>query len=302
MFKKLTKTIFKKNKGIIRFLTRQLMYYTEFPFYYIKDVLHTIAALAREILADRFKKKLILKRYGQAKFLLDLNFSPEIKEMLINRYETHVRNVLIRYLTKGGVFVDIGANIGYISAIAAGIVGSKGQIHAFEPIPYYFKRLKHFKLLNPNLDIHAINMALGEKEASATMKLPTYSNIGCNVIIPEMLRDSKTKETVDVQVIRADDYLAKHSVKNISLIKIDVEGYEFPVLKGLEGYFSANIGYLPPLIVEVVPHAYAYLNSTIDDLINYLSQFSYTAFYHDGKKRMDLKKLNRVTDVLFLQG
>jgi len=60
---------------------------------------------------------------------------PAIKAMLHGSYEPTLRKVMRRHLTPGGVFVDAGANIGYISAVGASLVGPTGHVHSFEPVP-----------------------------------------------------------------------------------------------------------------------------------------------------------------------
>ena len=69
--------------------------------------------------------------------------------MFFGAYEPLTVAAIKKYLREGDTFIDVGANIGFISSIAAGIVGTRGQIHSFEPVPRDFERLKGFSLMTP---------------------------------------------------------------------------------------------------------------------------------------------------------
>ena len=59
-----------------------------------------------------------------------------------------------KYLKEGDTFIDIGANVGYISVFAMGLVGKTGSVHSFEPVPQYFNRLKIIKEDNPGYNFY----------------------------------------------------------------------------------------------------------------------------------------------------
>jgi len=99
--------------------------------------------------------------------------------------------------------------------------------------------------------------------------------IGTNTLVSGFLDPSQIKKTIKVNVRRLDDYLLDKKIKNISLIKIDVEGYEYFVLKGLKKYFTENKEKLPPIIVEIIPSMYPLSGIKLADLDNYMKLFSY---------------------------
>ena len=59
--------------------------------------------------------------------------------MYYGSYAVPIVETMKRTLRPGDTFLDVGANIGYLSAIAAGLVGVTGQVHCFEPVPDYFR-------------------------------------------------------------------------------------------------------------------------------------------------------------------
>jgi len=171
-------------------------------------------------------KKPIIKEINEVKFRFDLSYDPAIRSMYVGGYEIETIEVMRTILQPGDTFLDIGANIGYLSAIAAGLVGKNGHIHAFEPVPEYFKRLTDFKALNSDHDITVNNIALGETRKVSRIAVSDYSNIGWNTMVTGYMTERMLKEEIDVDVIPLDDYLSEHGITSVSLIKIDTEGYE----------------------------------------------------------------------------
>jgi len=195
-----------------------------------------------------------------------------IRHMYCHVYEYRLVKEMQRTIRRGDTFIDVGANIGYLTSIGAGLVGPTGQVHSFEPVPEYFKILKKVKELNPSHQIFVNNAALGEKEGEAHIDVTSLHNIGWNTMVPRFMEPSTIKMSYPIKVIRLDDYIADMNLDNISLIKIDVEGFEFPVLKGLRDYLQEK---RPLLIIEVVPEAYPLLGSSMLQLSEYMAEFGY---------------------------
>ncbi len=94
-----------------------------------------------------------------------------MRVLYLGLYSTRLVSVLLKYLKKGDIFIDVGAHIGYITAIGTGLVGKKGQVHSFEPVPVYFEKLLEFSHLNKNHQIFVNNYALGETEGISNIDL-----------------------------------------------------------------------------------------------------------------------------------
>ncbi len=115
-----------------------------------------------------------------------------------------------------------------------------------------------------------------------------------NIICPE-----EVTESFEVKTKRLDKYLEQKNINNVSLIKIDVEGFEYFVLKGLEGYFQKNIN-RPPIICEIMPSAYVHLDYTINELYNYMRDYGYQAYsIFNSNRVVDIRSMHEVTDVIF---
>lgn len=244
-------------------------------------------------------KSPIQKRINGVLFEFDCNLDPGIKNMFYGSYEISTIETIKKILKKGDVFIDVGANIGYVSAIALGVVGKEGSVHSFEPVPKYFNRLKNIAVKNLEY-IHVANQyALGEREGTAKISVTNLDNIGWNTMVPGGMSDETTKEKIEVPVKRLDVYIKEKSLGRISLIKIDTEGFEFPVLKGLSDYFENTVD-RPVIICEIGPGAYPLLGYTLTQLSQYMRKYGYRVFdINDVNKEINIANLKTTMNVLF---
>lgn len=215
-------------------------------------------------------------------------------------YAPLVTHAMRRVLKPGDIFFDVGANVGYLSAIAAGLVGTRGQVHAFEPARQHFARLQRLSALNPDRTIIANACAAGEADATRTIYLARAA--GQSTLVDSYKSRDEIVSSHETRVMRLDSYIQRARIDRIALIKIDVEGYELPVLTGLEG-FVRRTGQRPPIICEIAPRAYPLLGRTLSELVGYMSGLGYSAFdLADGASPIDVCSMDCVDDVLFLAG
>jgi len=218
--------------------------------------------------------------------------------MYFGSYAMALIDLMQRFLRPGDTFLDVGANVGYLSAVGAGLVGKSGQVHSFEPIPTYFRRLQRLAELNPEYSIVANPCAAGDKEGTA--QADVSAEPGQSSLVPNFTRKELLKDRVDVPVIRLDDYIENQRLTNITLIKIDTEGFEFPVLLGLKRFFERSER-LPAILCEIDPQAFAPLGYKPADLPEYMTRFGYQARQVISPSRpADVAALTHVDDVLFL--
>jgi FkbM family methyltransferase len=152
-------------------------------------------------------------------------------------YEYGTLQFIQANLKKGDYFVDVGANIGFLSLASSKIVGINGAVKSFEPVIDTYKILKKNVLINQISTIELFHCALGSRVEEVTI-YPEKSNRGGASILNHI---SKNGEKVNVR--RLDDF----NFIKVNMIKIDVEGYEFEVLKGSEQTIKKH---KPVLIIE----------------------------------------------------
>jgi len=234
-------------------------------------------------------QSVVSKKINGISFEFDFNLSPQMKRMYVGAYQPIITEILKKYLKNGDTFIDVGANIGFFTAIAAGIVGKQGQVHSFEPVLEHFYKLKNLAENNSQYNITANQFALGDKEK--------ISKIYGNTFIPALLGEDDKYMTLEVSIRRLDKYIQEKGLNNIKLIKIDVEGFEFPVLKGMEEYFleCSKNGSCPAIVCEVFPG----IGYEVKDLFKYMRSFSYYPFEVLNSHKRIVTEKKRVDDVLF---
>jgi FkbM family methyltransferase len=242
----------------------------------------------------------VVKKIGGIYFEYDFSLGPIIKKMYKETYGLPVIYNIRKYLNEGDTFIDVGANIGYISAIATNIVGKKGEIHSFEPVPLYFNKLIKLKKINNQFSIHINQCALGNKKRNTFIYQTKYDRIGDNTMILKFLKSNNVDKKINIKEIRLDEYITKNSIKNIKLIKIDVEGYEYFVLKGLSNFLKM-VDDKPIIICEIQPKAYELLNVNILELEKYMENFSYKAYHaYNNNTKIKISQINEISDVIFI--
>lgn len=186
------------------------------------------------------------------------NNLPEYPEMLF----------LEKYLKSNSVFLDIGANIGVYSIIAASKI-KKGKIYAFEPIPCIVEILNQNIRLNEISDrVSIIQKVVSDKSGMVKFVIQDISEVS------HISTDNKSKNTL-IPSIRLDDFCKLEKIKFIGAIKIDVEGAEMKVLKGLEDYLK--LGKIGVLIIELNVNNSLY-GSSSNEILEYLRVFNYKTF------------------------
>lgn len=126
------------------------------------------------------------------------------------------------------VIFDVGANIGMFSLISATIC-SLGTIHAFEPLPYAIAKIEKNRELNELANI-VIN-ASAVSDIIGMIKLSVIFN-GTQASLNPSLVHEPDLSRVDASTVTLDGYVKQHSIDHIDMLKIDVEGAEYLVLRG----------------------------------------------------------------------
>ncbi len=241
----------------------------------------------------------VTRRIGAVLLEVDLEPHSISLPMCFGYYEPQTVRTLRRFLVPGDTVFDVGASVGYLSAVAADAVGTTGQVHSFEPVPKYFRRLCRLAELNPGYVIVANQVAVGEREGSATIRT-SITNLGGHTLVPHLRDPDDLEAELEVPVITLDTYIQRAGVSRLALVKIDVEGFEFPVLRGMRGFLET--GQRPSIVTEIHPSAYPLLGHTLAGLAGFMRSYGYRAFSLDatGNEEIDVAALRTLTSVVFL--
>ncbi|EDP94511.1 FkbM family methyltransferase [Kordia algicida OT-1] len=130
---------------------------------------------------------------------------------------------VMNYLDENGLFVDVGANVGHFSLLASGV--SKAKTIAIEPIPNTYKKLlKNIHLNNLEDKVECLNIGLGEDKGE--LKFTKSFDVMNRVAL-----ENENVPTISVPIQKLDEVLKD---KKPTFLKIDVEGFEYFVLKGAD--------------------------------------------------------------------
>lgn len=149
------------------------------------------------------------------------------RKIYLGTYEPQETRLVTAFLQPGMTVVDIGANVGYYTALAASKVGPKGRIFAIEPDVRAFAQLNAL-IANNHLPARAFNVGLGEKNGEEHL----YGSPDSKNNTPTMIKNGGFAPKATVTTRKLDDCLAEWQVSHVNLLKIDVEGWEPRVFEG----------------------------------------------------------------------
>lgn len=145
--------------------------------------------------------------------------------------------------------IDVGANIGLYTCVAARSIDQDGRVYAFEPVEENLKMLKENVELNGVTDkVIVVRNAIGATNTSISINISDQSmgNHSIGIARGQGGRIEKVKQ------ITLDTYCKTNMIKKIDIIKIDIEGYDYFALKGAKNILNGKNK--PTVFIEFIPH------------------------------------------------
>ena len=199
-------------------------------------------------------------------------------------YEPAITDVFKSLLKQGDNVIDVGASIGYFSLLAGSIVGSTGNVFAFEPNVNNMNVLKHNIKLNKFHWITPIQKALGNYRGKGIFHTSGNNWDGSFI---------KTKEHKESTLVEVDKLDSMNISKNIKLLKIDTDGYDIEVLRGAERLILNN--HVKAFITEVYPDGLKALGSSVELFWKYIKSLGMDNIYViDNDKIAPCKSLSQL--------
>jgi len=171
---------------------------------------------------------------GHKMFVDTRDYGVAFRLLSVQTFEPKLTEVFKRILRPGDVVVDIGANIGYFTLLASGLVGELGRVYAFEPAPDNFALLNKNLTANASKNVYAIQKALSSHKGSGKLLLEA-KNWGSHRIV-ETVADG---QSVEVEMISMDEFFTNGN-QRVDAIKMDAEGSEIRILHGASGLLRNN--------------------------------------------------------------
>jgi len=187
-------------------------------------------------------------------------------------YEDDIGKLITISLNEGDVALDIGANIGLQSLRMSRGVGASGKIYAFEPIEYLQAKFKRNITLNKTTNVVLMPFALADNESVADFNIDRNT---WNQGTFSLNNKGSGNETQKVIIKVADNIDEIKLLDKLALIKIDVEGFEYQVLKGLVTVLEKH---KPRIIFEYDKNYWANTGGNITECYNFLVSLNYMIY------------------------
>lgn len=185
--------------------------------------------------------------------------------MWAGAYEPGLIRMLKFFLKPGMYFLDLGANIGYFSALASALVGPGGRVFAFEPSPVCCARLSENLCGFEQAGIY--KYAASDTNGRRAFYLHSRES-GWG----SLLADHDLTECVHVDTIRLDDWAQEAGIQRLDFVKIDIEGSEYAALLGARRLLR---GFRPIVVAELNGVCLARNRHTPDDVLRLLREAGY---------------------------
>ncbi|MDW8002917.1 MAG: FkbM family methyltransferase [Deltaproteobacteria bacterium] len=143
----------------------------------------------------------------------------------LGSYEYEKQRLFCQFVSEGDIVFDIGAHVGFYTLLASVLVGERGRVFAFEPLPENVKMLQTHLRINKVNNVTVLELAVTDRDGVSFFELGESSSTG---------RLSE-RGHLKVQVSSIDSLVQEAVVPAPSLIKMDIEGAEFEALQGASG-------------------------------------------------------------------
>jgi FkbM family methyltransferase len=162
---------------------------------------------------------------------------------LLGTSEPHLQEIIREYVGTGDTVYDIGANIGYVSLSLAKSVGPSGQVIAFEPVPKNVDSFRESISLNHLTNVLVLEFAASEQSGEAVIRIA--ENLSTASLVWHQNDPSAAQLTI--RTVQIDQLVDSGDLPYPRFVKIDVEGAEGSVLKGMRRMVNAA---KPVLFIE----------------------------------------------------
>jgi FkbM family methyltransferase len=203
----------------------------------------------------------------------------------LNGSHSKIIENVVKELSPEDCFIDIGANAGIFSLIASRQVGSKGIVISFEPNPEVFRILQKNLIQNKSTNVLPFCAGVGEKDELLSFVFdPEHNGLGHLKANEDYNWDRANQKETRVLVMGHESLsflkTATHERKK-TIIKIDTEGAEFLVLKGLENHLEEIAPY--KLIVELSNEHLARFGHNIEQVYSLMKKHGYKGTVNELK-------------------
>ena len=179
-----------------------------------------------------------------------------------NGWEPESRRYLEDHVREGDICIDVGAGVGHYTILFSRLVGTNGVVYAFEPDPFMFQMLRANIRLNDLQNVILSRCAIGDYDGEMSFYV---SSGGQSSLLP--MRGLRS--IIQIRVMTIDSL----NISPVDWVKIDTEGTEADVLRGMKATLTKNN---PRLLIEFIPE-----NGPVDELLAELEGWNIKGLDHN---------------------
>lgn len=201
----------------------------------------------------------------------------------------------------GGNLLDVGANIGYTALLFSRAIDASSKVYAFEPEAFNYSLLERVARSAPARGrVVPVRSAVGNQDGSIELWENDHHHADHRILTDPFRNRDRSAHSVQVPILKLDTFVEKAGIR-VKFIKVDVQGYEFPVCQGMERTLARNPDAI--LALEYMPHAMSDLGFQPEAMLQWLQERGYVAHTLDrsGELRFGIPALtgNGYTDLVF---
>ncbi len=192
-------------------------------------------------------------------------------------WEPAVTAVYRAALRPGDIVVDVGANVGTHTMLAASLVGDTGRVHAVEASPWIHARLLGNLKANGRTNVRTYNMAATETPGQVTVFLHDNSNLGGTTIVASEAQRVGAQAEASVEGLPLPSIVPLEDLLAARLIKIDVEGAEWLVVAGMRELLP-RLRRDCEILIEVNPAALREFGGSLEAFLAIFAEAGFAPF------------------------
>ena len=233
-----------------------------------------------------------------------ISFPDQIQERiyLFGVWEPVITRFVKSRLKPGDLFVDIGANVGYYSLLAAKLVGPEGHVIAIEASATIARTLEQNIALNRLTNVEVVRAAVADRRKTVPMFAAAARNSGQSTTIASTAHRRGYRLEAQIEAYPLHELIDFERLRRARLIKVDVEGAEAQLFDGIQPFLS-SFSDQTEWTFELTPGALAEQGRSAAEIIGMFAESGYRLYrieniYRvEGYVRPPIAVLEQITDI-----
>lgn len=236
---------------------------------FLKPVSPACSRFLKRVASSIKEEKVVRTPFG---FLMHINYADLVeRNIALGLYESDYAKRFAAEIHPGDAVVDVGAYCGYFTMIASGKTGPGGVVYAFEPVAQSYERLVRNVDLNHAGNVIVFHQGVSDKAGRLVMHVPVGLPSQASVAEKNWAEISRggdwEKREVEASFTALDDLVRDEKIRKPDVVKIDAEGAEVKVLRGMRRLLASSN---PVLFMEIVPDVLEQAGDSLDELLEIL--------------------------------